>query len=210
MSLAGKVLGRGRSNNTRRRVSIFARDTTATVPPRSGRRWRNRRSGGRRGSNGDRIRLFLHRGHFSGGGGIAEEESVVVERWWRRRSRPHGAVQPFRHLFPHHFFFLGFDWLNRSIDWNSREIRFHKLSRRLEFERVGDCGNRSSLKCVSFCLLGGRRRKEKEEHIIILFIQIAPILLFLNTFYPFVFIYSSFPPPLFDELGNVDSWNWKP
>lgn len=127
MSLAGKVLRRGRSNT---RVSIFTRDT-ATVVPRSRRRWLNRRSGGRRRSNGNWFRLLLlHWRHFSGGG-MAEESRIVVERRrLRRRSRPHGAVEPFRHLLPHHFF-LGIDWwIDQSIESGER-FKFQRVSRRL-------------------------------------------------------------------------------
>ena len=129
MSLAGKVLRGGRSNT---RVSIFARDT-ATVVPRP--RRRNRRSGGRRGSNGNRFRLLLlHWGHFSGGG-VAEESSIVVverRRRRRRRSGPHGAVEPFRYLLPHHFF-LGIWLIDRAINRlkMARDFKFRRVSRRL-------------------------------------------------------------------------------
>ena len=91
--MAGKVLA-GRNN---------AGDDIATVVPLSRRSCGGRRSGIEPGSDRNRFRLLLLL-HFGGGG--MEEEMVVVERRRRRRCRPHGAIQPFRHLFPHHLLLM--------------------------------------------------------------------------------------------------------
>ena len=111
MSLAGEVLA-GRNN---------AGDDIAIVVPLSRRRWWNGKSKIEPGSEGNRFRLFLLL-HF-GGGGMEEETIVVVERRRRRMCRPHGAIQPLRHLFPHHFLLM-----DRSIDWDWINFRSNRSS----------------------------------------------------------------------------------